>query len=295
MTLEQILTLEAIVDAGSFKAAAEKMHKSQPSLSVAIKKLEDEFGILLFSRDEYRPKLTSDGILFYQKAKKVLSSTRELEELARMLGKGVEAEIKISIDAISPVPLILKFLRKFFDDHPKTRLVIRFEVLNGTLERLEEDEVDLAITSLYDGKSAFEATKLTDVKLVPVIHRDLLNRLLKHYKVKTINEEILRTVTQVILADSARRLPRIDSGILHEGKSITLTELSFKKEMIMQGLGWGGLPLESIATELKQKILCPIHTLNVYERKATIQALRKKDRVMGPVLKELWESFKEGF
>lgn len=220
---------------------------------------------------------------------------RELEELGMMLGRGEEAEIKVSIDAISPLPLILKFLRKFFDRHPKTRLVIRFEVLNGTVERLEEGEVDLAITSIYNQNRPYEAMALTDVKLVPVMHKDLYNRLLKSFKVKSLTDEILRTETQVILADSARTLPRIDSGVLAEGKSITLSELSFKKEMILQGLGWGGLPYESIANELKQKILIPIKTENIHERKASIQVLRKKDRAMGPVMKELWESFSEGF
>lgn len=295
MTFEQILTLEAIIQSGSFKAASEKMHKSQPSISMAIKKLEEEYGILIFSRNEYRPKLTNEGQIFYQKAKKVLSSMRELEELGMMLGRGEEAEIKVSIDAISPLPLILKFLRKFFDRHPKTRLVIRFEVLNGTVERLEEGEVDLAITSIYNQNRPYEAMALTEVKLVPVMHKDLYNRLLKSFKVKFLTDEILRTETQVILADSARSLPRIDSGVLAEGKSITLSELSFKKEMILQGLGWGGLPYESIANELKQKILIPIKTENIHERKASIQVLRKKDRAMGPVMKELWESFGEGF
>lgn len=47
MTIDQLETLEMIVEKGSFKAAAEALHKTQPSLSVAIKKLEDEFDLKL--------------------------------------------------------------------------------------------------------------------------------------------------------------------------------------------------------------------------------------------------------
>ena len=72
MTFEQILTLEAILQSGSFKSAADKLHKSQPSISMAIKKLEEEFGVLLFSREEYRPQLTAEGKLFFERAIKVL-------------------------------------------------------------------------------------------------------------------------------------------------------------------------------------------------------------------------------
>ncbi len=45
MTYDQLITLVNIVSEGSFKAAAEVMHKTQPSLTMAIKKLEEEFGI----------------------------------------------------------------------------------------------------------------------------------------------------------------------------------------------------------------------------------------------------------
>lgn len=295
MTFEQILTLEAILQTGSFKSAADKLHKSQPSISMAIKKLEEEFGILLFSREEYRPQLTDEGKLFFERAKKVLEGMRELEDLGKQLGRGEEAEIKVSIDAISPLPLILKFLRKFFERHPRTRLQIRFEVLNGTVERLEDDEVDLAITSIYDDHKGFQSLLLTEVRLVPVMHKDLYKKLLKGFKTEQLTDEILRTETQVILADSARRLPKIDSGVLSQGKSITLTELSFKKEMILQGLGWGGLPYEAIKDELKEKTLIPLKTHFVKERKASIHVLRKQNAANGPVMKELWESFKEDF
>ena len=295
MTFEQILTLEAILQSGSFKSAADKLHKSQPSISMAIKKLEEEYGILLFSREEYRPQLTAEGKLFYERAKKVLEGMRELEELGKQLGRGEEAEIKVSIDAISPLPLILKFLRKFFERHPRTRLQIRFEVLNGTVERLEDDEVDLAITSIYDDHKSFQSLLLTEVRLIPVMHKELYKRLSKSFKTPNLTDEILRTETQVILADSARRLPKIDSGVLSQGKSITLTELSFKKEMILQGLGWGGLPYETIKDELKDKTLVPLKTNNIKERKASIHVLRKQNRAYGPVMKELWESFKEDF
>lgn len=295
MTFEQILTLEAILQSGSFKSAADKLHKSQPSISMAIKKLEEEYGILLFSREEYRPQLTAEGKLFYERARKVLEGMRELEELGKQLGRGEEAEIKVSIDAISPLPLILKFLRKFFERHPRTRLQIRFEVLNGTVERLEDDEVDLAITSIYDDHKSFQSLLLTEVRLIPVMHKELYKRLSKSFKTPNLTDEILRTETQVILADSARRLPKIDSGVLSQGKSITLTELSFKKEMILQGLGWGGLPYETIKDELKDKTLVPLKTNNIKERKASIHVLRKQNRAYGPVMKELWESFSEGF
>lgn len=67
MTLEQLIVLKAVVQSGSFKAAAEVLHKTQPALSVSIKKLEEELGFELFRRDLYRPILTVQGEYYYQK------------------------------------------------------------------------------------------------------------------------------------------------------------------------------------------------------------------------------------
>ncbi len=61
MTYDQLLTIEAVVNAGSFKAASKILGKTQPSLSAAVKKLEDEFQIKIFSRENYRPELTDQG------------------------------------------------------------------------------------------------------------------------------------------------------------------------------------------------------------------------------------------
>jgi DNA-binding transcriptional LysR family regulator len=281
MTLEQILTFEAIVNHGSFKAAADALHKSQPSVSMAIKKLEEQYQVTLFSRDEYRPTLTNEGRLFLEKAKCVLKEFRELEVTALQMGKGEEIEIRISIDAVSPVSLILQFLKRFFNSHPLTKLQLSFEVLNGTLERLIEGEVDFAITPMTEGDWDVEKLFLTKTQMIPVMRADML-------KDKKECDASLREYNQIILTDSARRLKKVSTGILPGGKSVTLSEISFKKEMILQGLGWGGLPQEMIKQELAKKILVPIRTTLIKERSMEIYLVRDKKKAMGPVAKELW-------
>lgn len=281
MTLEQILTIEAIVQHGSFKAAADHLHKSQPSISMAIKKLEEEYQLILFSRNEYRPTLTNEGRIFYEKAKGVLKEFRELETTAKQMTKGEEVELRISIDAVSPVSVILKFLKRFFTTHPNTRLMLSFEVLNGTLERLIDGEVDFAITPMSEADSSFETIHLTTTKLIPVMRTDMI-------KGKKITDAVLRDYNQIILADSARKVPRATTGVLEGGKSITLSEISFKKEMILQGLGWGGLPMEMVKSELAKKILIPIKTSLIKERSMEIFLVRDQRKPMGPVARELW-------
>lgn len=283
MTLEQILTIEAIVQEGSFKAAADFLHKSQPSISMAIKKLEEEYQVILFSRDEYRPTLTNEGRIFFEKAKSVLKEFRELDNIAQQMTRGEEVELRISIDAISPVSLILKFLKNFFSEHPLTRLQLSFEVLNGTLERLVDGEVDFAITPMQGMEDwSVDTLPLTKTLMIPVMHVDLI-------KGKKVTDVLLRNYNQIILGDSSRHTKKMSTGILEGGKSITLSEISFKKEMILQGLGWGGLPCEMVKAELAKKILVPIKTTLIKEREMEIFLVRDPKKSMGPVARELWE------
>lgn len=287
MTLEQLLTLEAIVKEGSFKAAADYLHKSQPSISMAIKKLEEEYQLIFFSRHEYRPSLTNEGKIFYEKAKLLIREYRELEALAHQMTSGVEGELRISIDAVSPVSLVLKFLRTFFAKHPSTKLHLRFEVLTGTIERLIDAEVDLAITPKPQVDYPFDYKLLTKTKMVSVISPKLLS------DGKKITDLFLRGHNQIILADSARRLAKVSTGVVEGAKNLTVSDIYFKKELILQGLGWGGLPHDLIKAEMNAKKLLPIKTALVKEREIEIYLVRDVNKPMGPVMKELWKRLDE--
>lgn len=287
MTLEQLLTIEAIVKEGSFKAAADFLHKSQPSISMAIKKLEEEYQIVLFSRDEYRPSLTGDGKVFYQKARLLLREYRELSALALQMSKGVEPEIRVSIDAVSPVSLVLKFLKNFFATHSSTKLVLKFEVLSGTVERLIDGDVDIAITPKPAIEHTFDMQLMTKTKMISVISTQLIKN------EKKVTDTFLREHNQIILADSARRIAKVNSGLLEGAKSLTVSDIGFKKELIMQGLGWGGLPYDLVKGELSAKKLTAIKTPLIKDRDIEIYMVRDAAKPMGPVLKELWGSLEE--
>ena len=61
VTLDQLLVLSKIAETGSFRAAAGVLHRAQSAVSYAIKNLEDELGVELLCRDQYRPTLTPAG------------------------------------------------------------------------------------------------------------------------------------------------------------------------------------------------------------------------------------------
>jgi DNA-binding transcriptional LysR family regulator len=283
MTLDQLFAFEAVVKSGSFRKAAEVLHISQPAVSTSIKKLEDEFEILLFSREGYRPEMTSEGKVFYEKTKPILEQTRSLDKLGHQLAKG-EPEIKIAINLICPMPSVFSLLKRFFDQYPNTQLTLSFESLGGAIERLFEEDVDLALTSLPSTtKDDLETNYVTKVNIIPVC----ASKYLRSEKNEILTQKMLRQSTQVILADTSHTEQQ-STGILRDVTKLTVNDLSVKKELILSGLGWGGLPEHLVKEEINAGTLEEINLEEVKRRTLMVHAIRKKHRHMGPIATKLW-------
>ena len=82
-THEELESFVTIVECGTFRSAADKLIKSQSSISYAVKSLEDELGVSLFDRNFYRPRLTPEGEIVYQKAILILSLSKDLKSISK--------------------------------------------------------------------------------------------------------------------------------------------------------------------------------------------------------------------
>ncbi|MCO4756073.1 MAG: LysR family transcriptional regulator, partial [Bacteriovoracaceae bacterium] len=160
MTYDQLVTLESIVNEGSFKAASELLHKTQPSLSTAIKKLEQEYGLQLFSRENYRPELTEVGKAFYKKAQTAMESFRELDTFAKELSLDYETELSLIIDAICPLFKISPALEDFFSKRTSLSFELNIDLLDGLTEKILQHHVDFGIGSFRNPSEDIEAVQI---------------------------------------------------------------------------------------------------------------------------------------
>src|SRR5438477_1159518 len=126
MTIHQLLCFDAVITEGSFQAAAEKLRRAQPSVSLAVKNLEVQLKLSLLDRSGYRVSLTEAGRSFHGRAKALLHELGALKTHATQLAMGEESELRVVIGDLSPLPETLSLLRKFFDGCPQTRLHLHF-------------------------------------------------------------------------------------------------------------------------------------------------------------------------
>jgi DNA-binding transcriptional LysR family regulator len=282
MTYDQILTLDMIVKTGSFKAASQAMFKSQPSISQAIKKLEEEYQIKLFNRDQYRPQLTEAGKAFYFKAKESLESFQELETFAKELTKEQETEISLSLDAICPMKELSPFLNEFFQDHTSTSLNLNIDLLDGLQDKIINHQVDFAIGSLVTVNDEIDYAPLMELEMIPVISPN-------HCADTELVKNFHKKIPQIILTSSKRdHFPKI-IGAHKSSKYWYTTDIYMKEQLIEHGLGWGRLPKHQVEEKIKNGKLMEIKkTANIERLKVSMYLLKSKTKVLGPTSKKLW-------
>lgn len=143
MTLRQLEYLIAVADSGSFSAAAENLHISQPPLSTQIRNLEEELGVILFERNTRYIRLTDTGRNLCERARQILDLCEEAREETRNPDQTLKG--RLIIGAISSCGTLLAGpeLARFTRDHPN----VTFELVEGNtlilLDKLRKRELDL--------------------------------------------------------------------------------------------------------------------------------------------------------
>ncbi|MEX0438849.1 LysR family transcriptional regulator, partial [Providencia rettgeri] len=107
-TLDQWITLQAVVDYGGFAQAAEILHRTQSSISYTISKLEQTLEIEIFSLEKRRAVLTKQGEQLLALSREVTSKAISLEEVAKSLNYEGNNKINIVIDSLYQSDEILK-------------------------------------------------------------------------------------------------------------------------------------------------------------------------------------------
>ncbi|WP_291516394.1 LysR family transcriptional regulator [Bdellovibrio sp. ArHS] len=286
MTFEQLITLEMIVEKGSFKAAAEALHKTQPSLSVAIKKLEEEFAVLLFNRDEYRPTLTEQGKTFYRWAQTCLRTFRELEVKGKELGKlAIEPRLTIVLD-----PLVqFESVQSVFEARSHLPNVTEFnfqtETLDAGMQILLNGEADFAIAPKMGQDDRIESVRFAKIKMIPAVSKKLL-------KNDTVDFSWLRNTRQIVVSKSGGKdfnVAKSSRGLFSEGPKCFVSDHALKRHLILNGFGWGRLATYEVQSELQKGTVIEIKHDSIVPIALDLHIMRSKVKPMGPVAKMIWE------
>ena len=284
-TLHELACLDAVVSEGSFQAAASKLHRTHPAVHAAIKHLEERVGVPLLDRSQYRVSLTAAGRSFHQQAAELLARASSLHALSRQLSRGEETDLRVVVGDLTPAAPVLRLLKRFFAAWPRTRLHLHFEAIGGPWERLLNEEADMIVHHVDKADTRFEWAQMLPVTLVPVAAPGYLPFPLT----RSLDVQRMKDLVQVILRDSAQQ-PGRDYFVLEGAPSWTVADQHTKKELILQGMGWGHMPLHLIDKELRSGKLLSLEGRHFKRTRLDIVAARLRHRPVGPVAEALWHS-----
>ena len=174
MTLTELRYLVNLDKERHFGRAAERSFVSQPTLSVAVKKLEDELGVILFERNRGEARPTPVGERIIAQARRVLAEAHRVEDMASEGRDELAGPLRLgAIYTVGPylLPGLVPLMRK---RTPHMPLVIEENFTAKLLEQLRDNELDVAIIALPVDLHGFNAWALYDedfVVLMPQEHR----------------------------------------------------------------------------------------------------------------------------
>ncbi len=286
MNLDQLEAVLTILDKGSFRAAAEHLHRSQPALSASIKNLEEEFDIQIFDRSEYRPKLTEMGSVFINSARATFEASQQTIKVAKELGlKKAETKLKVSVDPLASLEFIEAIALECARPTVPVILILDRTVLHGSHNLLLEDKVDLALAPCPHDEKNIDKIIVEKVTMVGAISRKLLQEKRK------ADEAFLKNNPQIFVYNKDFEDQKND---IYEGggRKIFVPDHSTKLSLITNGLGWGRISQHEFdqarGLVTLDKKMCPPLELELC-------LMKSKKRPLGPVARAIWNVFSKQY
>ena len=146
-TLRQLYYFVAVGEAGSIANASGRVNVSSPSLSTAISRLEEVFGVKLFIRQPAQGlSLTPGGRQFYSAGKELLENAQSLHDIANDIAERCQGPIFIGC-LVTIAPFILVEIRRSFESRNPQAYVRQIDAHQGDLiKMLRRADIDVALT-----------------------------------------------------------------------------------------------------------------------------------------------------
>jgi LysR family hydrogen peroxide-inducible transcriptional activator len=145
MTLTELKYIVAVARERHFGRAAEACFVSQPTLSVAIRKLEDELEVTLFERSRGEVSVTSIGERIVEQAQRVLEQANSLREIARQGADPLAGPLRVGVIYTIGPYLLPRLVPRAIAEVPRMPLVLQEQFTVKLLELLRQGELDVAI------------------------------------------------------------------------------------------------------------------------------------------------------
>ena len=292
MNFEQLNILNVVVKTGTISKAAQQIHKTQPAISMAIKRLEQDVGFAIFDRSSYRLALTEKGKIYYQKSQSVLTQLAQLNNLTDSFKQGEETQVNIAVEVSTNLQHSFTKLKQVQAHYPNTILNIEGTSLLYSLRKLTQGKVDLAITpwlDAFDFEGDFHTKVIGEFGFSMCAHKDLFLPF-GITQAEHIDLEVLQQLPQIAPIELGYNLPdRYITKFI--GSSLTTVN---DHQCLIAGikakLGWGIMADSWWSDDMNDDFFRFEPDSEQPAIAGQVRLIRNSNSVLGPVAKAIWDS-----
>lgn len=175
--LNQYRIFYAVAKSGSISRASQMLYISQPAVSKAVIKLEEELGAKLFDRNSRGVSLTFEGKILFEQVQTAFEAINAGEEKIRLISSLGIGHLRIGASATFCKYLLLPFLKGFIKEHPHIKITIESQSTSHTLKLLQEGKIDIALVVRTDNFKNLEFYSLGQFQDIFAATEDYLQNL----------------------------------------------------------------------------------------------------------------------
>ncbi len=249
MELNWIQTFVAAATYGNFRKTAENLYISQPSVTVHIKQLEKELGILLFEREGKKVKLTEAGRRYLQHAKKLLQVYENGVTDLQTFSQGYTTTLSLAISPLIADTILPFVLKQYLKKHPQVEISVSI-IESKEIERaVWNEEVDIGLSCLNSFHPELESSLLYQDRIMLVAPHDGRD----FESAFPLEEEEILASNYLLTHNHPGYWEELSQTVKRLYPSIQMMKVSqvhITKRFIVEGLGVSYLPESTVRREL---------------------------------------------
>jgi DNA-binding transcriptional LysR family regulator len=247
LSLDQVRVFLAVAEHGSFSAAARALHRAQSAVTYVVQRLEQQTGVTLFDRAQYRPVLTDAGRALLPQARRIEEAVSGFRLQARGIAGGLEPELTLAFSSMFPMATVTAALAAFGERFPSVPPRISIESLGGVARLVLSGACALGVMVAFaDATEPLTRVPLVDVELVMVAAPGHALAAIPG----RLPPRALRDHVQLVLTDRTGTTGARDYGV-YATQIWRIADLSAKHALLRAGLGFGSMPLHIVREDLE--------------------------------------------
>jgi DNA-binding transcriptional LysR family regulator len=254
LSLDQLRTLQTVVETGGFTAAARRLHLSQSAVSTQVQELEDRLGVRLVERLGKKAYATAAGREVIERARRIADETDSIVAATRRFRDGWVGRVQVGTGLTALMYLLPPALKKIRTEHPGIELLVRNIMTRAIVDSVLQNSIDLGVVTLPIEEANLRITPLYEERLVAILPQSMRN------SPREITPDFAAEQPLILEPGAIQGLVLdwLSASAVAPGAAMTVGTVEAIKTLVAAGLGMSVVPEVAVAKPSRDLIVRPV-------------------------------------